>query len=109
MILKDADALKEIFKQRERWHFTGIIAAIDNAPTIDAKPVVRGHWTWEETIKLGTVYGFIIYLPLFRCSNCNHLYESYYRSDEPFEEDADFPNYCENCGAKMDEVQDGTD
>ena len=44
MRLIDADALKAEFTGnfgRELWHYTGIWATIDVAPTIDAVPVVR--------------------------------------------------------------------
>lgn len=51
MRLIDADALKAEFTGnfgRELWHYTGIWATIDVAPTIDAVPVVRckdcKHW-----------------------------------------------------------------
>ena len=47
------------------------------------------------------------YEPVYRCSCCNRQTESYLRLDEPkMPEDADFPEYCPHCGAKM-EVQDG--
>ena len=44
MRLGDLDALKAEFTGnfcRELWHYTGIWATIDVAPTIDAVPVVR--------------------------------------------------------------------
>ena len=43
MRLIDADALRAEFKGDDRglYHYTGIWAAIDAAPTIDAVPVVR--------------------------------------------------------------------
>ena len=45
------------------------------------------------------------YEPVYRCSCCNRQTESYLRLDEPkMPEDADFPEYCPHCGAKM-EVQ----
>lgn len=43
MRLIDADTLKAEFTGNfnELWHYTGVRAVIDNAPTIDAVPVVR--------------------------------------------------------------------
>ena len=43
MRLIDADTLKAEFTGNfhETWHYTGVRATIDNAPTIDAVPVVR--------------------------------------------------------------------
>lgn len=51
-------------------------------PTIEAEPIRHGHWVTTAT---GWIY----------CSNCDREppNETNYRSD-----------YCPNCGAKMDEV-----
>lgn len=91
MKLKDADALKEIFKQQERWHFTGIIAAIDNAPTIDAKPVVHGEWTTKRTHQHDGEY---------YCSCCE--FEAFWSWRRDVQS---LTNFCPNCGADMREVQ----
>lgn len=53
---------------------------IDVQPTVDAEPVRHGHWEWDGD---------------FICSNCG---ERGHRNKW---------NYCPNCGAKMDEVEDG--
>ena len=52
--------------------------AIEAQPTIDAEPVVHGHW-----IENSCLYGTF-------CSRCGENYGI------PF-------NFCPNCGAKMDE------
>lgn len=65
--------------------------------------VKHGHWTWYYTSKEKLENGVIMYTPHFMCSVCEHRYESYRRYDEPQEEDADFPMYCEHCGTKMDD------
>lgn len=57
---------------------------IENAPTVDAVPVVHGHWEHK---------GEGIY-----CSNCGA--ESGY---SPWGASA-FSKHCPECGAKMDEV-----
>lgn len=59
--------------------------AIKNAPTIEAKSVVHGHWISKNH------HG---YEWVFVCSNCDYI-DGY-----PFN---DRPNYCPNCGARMDE------
>lgn len=75
---------------------------INCAPTVEVEPVRHGHWTWYYTSKQELSYGSTEYTPMFMCSECGHRYESYRRYDEPHEEDADYPKYCENCGARMD-------
>lgn len=62
---------------------------IDDAPTIDAVPVVHGRWEtytdfdeeWEE-------------MDFSKCSICGNLHYDEYR-------------YCPSCGAKMDLEVDG--
>ena len=56
----------------------GVYAGIENAPTIDAVPVVHAYWKEH----LGEGYT--------GCSKCDFI--PYSISD----------NYCPNCGAKMD-------
>lgn len=51
---------------------------IENAPTIDAEPVVYAHWFTERSIS-----------PFPICSNCNTV-------------NACHSPYCGGCGAKMD-------
>lgn len=68
----------------------------------------RGKWIIDGafTYNLRELNGKA-YEPVYRCSCCNRQTESYVRLDEPkMPEDADFPEYCPHCGAKM-EVQDG--
>lgn len=59
----------------------GIEKAIDDAPTVDAEPVRHGYWEVDED---GNI----------KCSECGHRGVG--------------DNYCERCGAKMDEVEDET-
>ena len=65
------------------------------------KWIVDGMYTYNLRELNGKAYE-----PVYRCSCCNRQMESYLRLDEPkMPEDADFPEYCPHCGAKM-EVQD---
>jgi hypothetical protein len=76
---------------------------IEEQPTVDAVPVKHGKWTIDRIDTYDLAYGTTGYEPVYRCSVCGLLTESYLRLDEPImPEDADFPNYCPNCGAKMD-------
>ena len=86
MRLIDATTLRAEFTGNfhEMWHYTGIQAMIDVAPTVDAEPVRHGRW-----IKDGD---FLI------CPNCES--EIDIKNSLGTE---NRKNYCPNCGAKMDE------
>jgi hypothetical protein len=84
MRLIDAGALKE---KRFRMHseFLGAVSVvavrdIDDAPTIDAVPVVHGTWVHD----INNLYG---------CSECMKRETMSPKKLKP---------YCPNCGAKMD-------
>lgn len=94
MRLIDADDLKEIAHEmieEDPEAFNGgysynavTVDEIDNAPTIDAAPVVRG-----ENLKAE-------WLSLFECSVCHwECWDSVPCDSEAF-------NFCPNCGARMD-------
>lgn len=76
---------------------------VKKAPTIDAEPVRRGKWKIKTINTFDLAYGTTGYEPVYQCSVCGGVMESYLRLDEPImPEDANFPRYCPNCGAKMD-------
>lgn len=97
MRLIDADELREFLVRAGRFlkiqddkrtaaHAVGkIIEHIDNMPTIDAEPVRHGHWKIFIPSVIGDRRKF------YNCSVCN------------YEVQGKKPNYCPNCGAKMDE------
>jgi predicted RNA-binding Zn-ribbon protein involved in translation (DUF1610 family) len=86
MRLIDADALKEADFQD--FSNTDVMNAIDNAPTIDAEPVVRGEWVTTRTIiHDGEPY----------CSLCGQEALTEYGRRTYIKS-----NYCPNCGVKMD-------
>lgn len=75
---------------------------VADAPAVD--PVKHGHWTIEDVITYERSYGGTLYEPVYKCSCCGRVTESYIRGDEPImPEDADFPKFCGNCGAYMGE------
>ena len=60
-----------------------LLQYIDNAPTIEAKPVVHAHWAKDEEFPT--------------CSNCKAFMA---------DKNALLTPYCPCCGAQMDEVVD---
>lgn len=121
MRLIDADWVAERLKEWRNWIaetygenddyvlcLDTVLMKLDDAPTADVEPVKHGHWTIEDIITYERSYGGILYEPVYKCSCCGRVTESYVRGDEPImPEDADFPEFCGNCGAKMDEAKDG--
>lgn len=55
-----------------------ILNTLDNTPTVDAAPVVRGRWIWCENGG-------------YHCSACDRRFGFVFDN-----------KYCPNCGAKMD-------
>lgn len=76
-------------------------------PAADVVKVRHGWWSVDEIYTHKLSDGTTVYEPIYKCSVCGRLTESYLRYDEPImPEDADFPHYCPHCGAKMDGEQD---
>lgn len=71
---------------------------LDDAPTVDAVPVVHGHWEEKEVFYDDNGNGVIAEWQSCRCSECKKYDTSPYLYY--FKE----PKYCSECGAKMDEV-----
>lgn len=63
-----------------------ICGDVIDAPAADVAPVKHGRWEWDAK----GLY------PKPLCNKCH--YEPYRRSNC----NSDLPNYCPNCGAKMD-------
>ena len=74
--------------------------AIEALPTIEERK--KGKWKIEEMNTFEMSYGTTGYEPVYRCSVCERVTESYFRYEKPImPEDADFPRFCPNCGADM--------
>lgn len=65
---------------------------IKRVPTADVAPVRHGQWNGEGD---GYADGEIV-LDVWYCSECGHCIDD--GTDEPYL----LPNFCPNCGAKMD-------
>lgn len=82
MRLIDADKLERKEFYGNEYCFDYVDAEdIDNAPTVDAVPVVHG--VWAPVNKIDPISGY-------RCSKCRYIVGF------------DLTPYCPNCGAKMD-------
>ena len=67
-----------------------ILLRIENAPTVDVKPVKRGHWiTTQKTIDDN----------ITTCSNCKR--EFYIEDLVEVGNDDGYCEFCPNCGAEM--------
>ena len=66
--------------------------AIDLAPTVDAAPVVHGHWIADTVEAFCPLTGNPYPLDVLQCSACGGYCDV-----------SEARNYCPNCGAKMDE------
>lgn len=62
--------------------------AIERMPTVEAEPIKHGHWIFNPKDAIEMMF------TLPKCSECGA-------------ESPNGGNYCPNCGAKMDEVEDG--
>ena len=70
------------------------IKALEKEPcTVDAKPIVHAHWNIIDQDREGDE-GFVHVWETLCCSRCGM---------ERTTEDGYIPQYCESCGAKMDE------
>lgn len=65
---------------------------VKRQPAADVAPVVHGQWDGEGD---GFADGEIV-LDVWYCSECGHCIDD--GTDDP----CVLPNYCPNCGAKMD-------
>ncbi len=63
------------------------LAEIDLMPSVDAEQVLHGKWIDMDEQS---------YTWKVRCSVCGH-------ERSMLSTQGEYPNYCENCGAKMDE------
>ena len=94
MRLIDADALKKALRDWIRGYWADdnvgseFADMIDHAETIEQSPIVHAHWIKSNYDNIdGTIH---------ECSNCNvELFSAW--------------NYCPNCGAKMDEQENGAE
>lgn len=79
--------------EQEKKRFLAIKNAVDKAPTIDAKPVVRGHWENVHTISAGLFLRNREDFAESKCSVCGLWTVRLARCIND--------SYCPHCGADM--------
>lgn len=88
MRLIDADKMRDDWLENGENEYVydtnAVLESIDEQPTVDAAPVVHGHWVSDE----GDV--------LFHCSECETQISTSWDYDDLHW------NFCPDCGAKMD-------
>ena len=81
-----ADEIEDLFYKQVEWGATDLMDAFDDAlndaQTVDAVPVVHGHWCWQGRFRA--------------CSKCG----SYVEFTETL--GASFWKFCPFCGTTMD-------
>ena len=80
--------LKSVTNESSKDEVQEVIQRIDNAPTVDAAPIVHGHWEDKPTGRYGAWQSW--------CSVCGK------HSGIGGIESNRHRAYCPNCGAKMD-------
>ena len=97
MRLIDADALHECFNAcfnsgYENFDADGIREMIDDAPTIEAQPVMHGEWVMIKDMRSNT--------NAIGCSICGSM--EFVRNDALLNiTNVNRNNFCPNCGADM--------
>lgn len=73
---------------------------IGKMPAADVAPVVHGQWDGEGDGYAETADGeMALVIDVWHCSKCG------YCIDEGIDDETMLPNYCPNCGAKMDKEE----
>lgn len=81
-----------------------MLIMLEDTPAANVEERKKGKWIIDSINEYELSYGTMAYEPVYKCSNCGRVTESYIRLDEPImPEDADFPNFCPWCGARMEE------
>lgn len=77
-----------------------IIDQLDAIPAEETAPVVHGQWGGEGDGYAETEDGeMALVIDVWHCSKCG------YCIDEGIDDETMLPNYCPNCGAKMDKEE----
>ena len=85
-------------KMKQTSRYFAVKFDIEEAPAVDAVPVVHGRWEIKWNAEFVDPFGETDEIPSAVCPFCGH--EEFYVA---YDDDWAKPhNYCPNCGAKMD-------
>lgn len=87
--LIDLDKIKPIDFPSVEMDGLDVVRYLNTLPTVDAVEMVHGRWVHVTSSDMMTGKAYI-------CSECKKMRYGLF-----------MPNYCPNCGAKMDGVADG--
>lgn len=83
------DTLQEKVFHNLTDEFYGAMQVIDELPPADVVPVVHAYWEGEETDCN------------IKCHKCGKVFRDYIITQD-YVDLNEYPNFCPNCGAKMD-------
>lgn len=67
---------------------------LSEIPAADVRPVVRGHWEWDEN-------GMDLGLGAWKCSECKAIPQTWWNADKANPLRCSGSRFCGNCGADM--------
>ena len=89
--IKESDLFKRILNVDFKHDYDGCVKFCHSLPSVDVQEIKRGEWMFKFYFENMSGYDYGM-----SCSVCNK--PTYRQFAEKM------PNYCPNCGAKMDEV-----
>ena len=92
--IKSSECEKYFYEHLDDAHIAGAMNAIDEMPAADVEPVRHGHWI-DKTIwhrSFGEAY--------HECPACHAVIPGVPNTAQSYRD-----NYCQNCGAKMEEYK----
>lgn len=75
-----------------------VISSVENAPAADVAPVVHGRWI-KDNDSFQTDDDYYCFYFNHICSECGEIVKDRYK----------LPNYCPDCGCRMDGETEGND
>lgn len=90
--IEKAELIKKLCFETAEWYYSPTIKTIKEFPVSDVQPIRHGRWDFR---------GY----QLFKCTNCKEMFTQDQLEAMQNHKDCEectFPNFCPNCGARMD-------